>query len=133
MKTHWVIILAFGLLLSGCGEKESATSTESAPTPPAKPTVVEQVKQSTDEVAKKATEIVETGTKLVTETAVEAKQAVEKVVATATEDVTAAAAVAKQKTAEVVDSTTQKVVEAKDQIKQGGDTIIKWTGENSYH
>ena len=94
MRAYWFIILVCGLLLTGCGEKETTTATEAAPAPATKPTVVEQVKQSADDVAKQAVEIVETGTQLVKETAGEAKQAVEKVVATAIENVTAAAAVA---------------------------------------
>ena len=131
MRTYWIIILVCGLLLTGCGEKETTTATESATAPAVQPTVVEQVKQSTDNVAKKATEMVETGTQLVKDAAGDAKQAVKEVVATATEDVTAVAAVAKQKTVEIVDTSKQKVVEVKEQLKQEGSLLLNGLEKNS--
>ncbi len=124
MRTYGVVILVCGLLLAGCGEKETVTSTESAPAKVKKTTVVEQVKQSADDVAKQAATMVETGTQLVKDTAVDAKQAVEEVVATATENVTAAAVVTKEKTAEFVDSSKQKAAEVKEQLMQEGTQLL---------
>lgn len=130
MRTYLFIILVCGLLLTGCGEKETVTATESIPEPAVKPTMVEQVNQSADDIAKQVVEMVETGTQLVKETAGEAKQAVEKVVATATENVTAAAAVAKQKTAEIVDTSKQKLIEVTEQLKQEGTQLLTGLEKN---
>ena len=122
MRKCWVIILVCGLLLTGCGEKETTTSTE--PAPAVQPTVVEQVKKTTEDVAKQATEVVETGTQLVKDTAADAKLAVKEVVAAATKDVTAVTEVAKQKTAKIINSSKQKVVEVKEQLQQEGTQLL---------
>lgn len=130
MKRFWVMILVFGLLLTGCGDKETVTTTEPAPIPPAKPTATEQVKKTADDVAKKATEMVETGTQIVKDTAADATQAVKEVVATAKEDVTAVAEVAKQKTTAMVDSSKQKGLEVKEQLAQEGTQVLNALQKN---
>ncbi len=122
MRTYLVIILVCGLLLAGCGDKE--TSTESTPAQPTKTTVVEQIEQSADNVTKQVTEMVETGTKLVKDTAADAKLAVKEVVATATENVTAVAKVAKQKTTDIVDKSKEEIIEVKEQLKQKGTELL---------
>ncbi len=124
MRTYWFTILICGLLLTGCGDKETITSTEPAPAPAVKPAVTEQVKKTADDVAKQATEMVETGTQLIKDTAAEATQAVKEVVATAKKDVTAIAEVAKKKTTEIVDNSKQKAVEVKEKLTQDGAQLL---------
>ena len=120
MRTYWGIILVCGLLLTGCGEKETVTSAVPVSDPAAKPAVVEQVEKSADEVVKQAAAVVETGTQLVKETSAAAVLAGKEVVTTVTEDASATAEVAKQKTTEIVDSSKQEVVEVKEQLTQEG-------------
>ena len=124
MRTYGIIILVCGLLLTGCGEKETATSTEAAPSSPIKPTVVEQVEKTAESVAKQTTEMVETGTQLAKDIAADAKLTVNEIVATVAEDVTAVTGVAKQKTAEIVDSSKQEIVAVKEQLKQDGTQLL---------
>jgi len=122
MRTYWVAFIVCGLLLSGCGEKETAS--QSVPAPPEKKTAVEQIEKTANEVAKQATEMVETGTQLVKDTAADVKQAATEVVAAAAKDATAVAEVTKQKTAEIVDKSKQEIVKVKEQLEQQGTTLL---------
>ncbi|SEA09023.1 hypothetical protein SAMN05660420_01173 [Desulfuromusa kysingii] len=111
MKTCWLVLLVCGLLMVGCGEKE--TTTTPAPVPAEKASAVEQVKKSANEAATQATKMVEAGSQLVKDAGVAAEETVKEVVTTAKEDLTVATATAKE-----------KAVEVGKQIKQEGTDLI---------
>ena len=113
MRICWITFIVCGLLLSGCGEKETTTATAPTPAPTEKSTAVEQVKKSADEVVTQTTKMVEAGTQLAKDAGIAAKETVKEAVTTTKEELTTAA-----------ETTKEKVVEVGKQIKQEGTELI---------
>ncbi|WP_321372156.1 cytochrome c3 family protein [uncultured Desulfuromusa sp.] len=113
MKTCWIIFLACGLLIAGCGENGTKTATEPTPAPAEKSAAVEQVKKSANEVAMQTTKMVEAGKQLAKDAGVAAEETVKEAVANTKEELTTAA-----------ETTKDKVVNVGKQIKQEGAGLI---------
>ncbi|MCD6527902.1 MAG: hypothetical protein J7K75_13020 [Desulfuromonas sp.] len=119
MKNYFVLMLVVGLMLGGC-EKEKVSAPEPQPTEQAKPTIVEQVKESANNVVEQATEVVDSAAQMVKDSGVATEQAVKEVVATAAEDVSAVAEVVEQKAEAIVDAAEQQVAD----VKQEGAQLV---------
>jgi hypothetical protein len=126
MRSCWIFILVLGLLLTGCGNKETATETGPTPAPPAKSTAVEQVKKSADEVAKQATKMVEAGTQLIKDTGVAAEETAKEAVVTAKENLDTATEVVQKKAAAVSEQVKNEGTELLESLqKSTNDSINK--------
>lgn len=113
MRICWMMFLVCGLLLSGCGEKETTTATKPAPPPTEKSTAVEQVKKSANEVVTQTTKMVEAGTQLAKDAGAAAEETVKEAVTNTKEQLTTAA-----------ETTKEKVVKVGKQIKQEGTGLV---------
>lgn len=123
MKQYFVVLAVVALLVVGCEKKE-----EQAPIPQpveqVKPTLVDQAKDTVEQVAEQASEMVESASELVKETGAATEQAVKEVVTVAVEDVSVAAEVAEEKVEEIVVAAEQQIAAAEVQLKQEGAALV---------